>query len=870
VTRTVDALDRLEAIPGVAGYQYRGPDLVAGKTVGALSGTTTYDGARRPKSRAATAAGGRVVYSESMAWSSRSLLTAQSRRARNDTAFRMAHDGAGRLTSRSHVGQLTEDPGALSAGTTTLVYDAAQNLVEEQTASTEEPLDRKPMPVATQNRPTSIDGVPLTWDANGNLTAKGDLRFHYDWRNRLTRVTNAGGTEIASYAYDAFNRLVSRTAGSTTETTAWSGWQPVETYEAGQLAERRTFGLGLDELVRLEIDLDGDGSLEQSYTPLYDQVGNLVALAGPAGEIVERYEYSPYGFRVAAVDSIPPEIQQLLYRDGALQVELSEEILRAVLAPEESAQGQVTSEGLTAQPAASTDPPPVSLTVTATSEAIPVSVAFPEELGRYAFRRAVITPTSTVLAAGTEVTLRIESAGLQDLFFNEPAAAFEQTFAWPGGEAVLQDTAAPQVEEVLTRDGRLEIGFSEEVDLTAAEAAITIDGATVAWTLDASGYRLRTVDPLAAGAQTLALGTGVQDLAGTPLPAGLTVDLTAPIATADPEPASEAATAAATLEPRLVGLGTPGSIFYRISEAGRLLTSATGNRFGFHGRELDFATGLVYFRNRWYDPELGRFTTSDPLGYVDGPSLLAFASNDPVNRRDPLGLQDFEFRMNRKLAEEEARRKEMERRLAEGPILTAAPEGSAFRGASVYAIDFATFGLLSDDEAYYAPLSVSGGQHAYTSSVFAVQSANDLRAFRDEFGLALDVVDLVAAARSPGKAMKFVGVALAAVSIFDGIQQRLLVPVEVEGGEFQTVIFDPRGQGSQFRDPATGRFIKTPEQYRRLSETELHTLTVELTEETEGYIEAERKRKQIEAAQQADDFVDVLVESLKKLRRKKR
>ena len=40
----------------------------------------------------------------------------------------------------------------------------------------------------------------------------------------------------------------------------------------------------------------------------------------------------------------------------------------------------------------------------------------------------------------------------------------------------------------------------------------------------------------------------------------------------------------------------------------------------------------------WGDQLTGLFVTADPLGYVDGPSMYAFAGFDPVNRVDPLGL----------------------------------------------------------------------------------------------------------------------------------------------------------------------------------------------------------------------------------------
>jgi RHS repeat-associated protein len=66
--------------------------------------------------------------------------------------------------------------------------------------------------------------------------------------------------------------------------------------------------------------------------------------------------------------------------------------------------------------------------------------------------------------------------------------------------------------------------------------------------------------------------------------------------------------------------------------------STVGNTFGWHGLPRDPETGLIYARHRYYDPELGRFISTDPLGYVDGPNLYAFAGNDPVNFTDPLGL----------------------------------------------------------------------------------------------------------------------------------------------------------------------------------------------------------------------------------------
>ncbi len=43
-------------------------------------------------------------------------------------------------------------------------------------------------------------------------------------------------------------------------------------------------------------------------------------------------------------------------------------------------------------------------------------------------------------------------------------------------------------------------------------------------------------------------------------------------------------------------------------------------------------------RQRWYDPQAGRWLTRDPAGYVDGMSLYLFVKGNPFSLRDPTGL----------------------------------------------------------------------------------------------------------------------------------------------------------------------------------------------------------------------------------------
>ena len=59
----------------------------------------------------------------------------------------------------------------------------------------------------------------------------------------------------------------------------------------------------------------------------------------------------------------------------------------------------------------------------------------------------------------------------------------------------------------------------------------------------------------------------------------------------------------------------------------------------FTGREYDEETGLYNYRFRYYDPEMGRFISEDPIGFKKGSiNLFAYVSNNPVNKIDPLGL----------------------------------------------------------------------------------------------------------------------------------------------------------------------------------------------------------------------------------------
>ncbi len=64
-------------------------------------------------------------------------------------------------------------------------------------------------------------------------------------------------------------------------------------------------------------------------------------------------------------------------------------------------------------------------------------------------------------------------------------------------------------------------------------------------------------------------------------------------------------------------------------------------RYQFTGREFDSFSGLQYSRARFYDPQIGRFISEDPIGFAGGDvNLYGYVKNSPLKKKDPSGLDD--------------------------------------------------------------------------------------------------------------------------------------------------------------------------------------------------------------------------------------
>jgi RHS repeat-associated protein len=160
--------------------------------------------------------------------------------------------------------------------------------------------------------PTGV--IQPAYDKAGNQTADiapggWDRQFDLKWDawNRLIQVTHSS-TVIQSNAYDGLSRRITSSDGTDTVHYYYDqSWRAVEEYLNSDSTPNRRFLWGLRSRWDLaKRERNDSGSLNEKRYVLYDAM-DPVAICDEDGDIMQRFEYSPFGETTFLKDDFSPD-----------------------------------------------------------------------------------------------------------------------------------------------------------------------------------------------------------------------------------------------------------------------------------------------------------------------------------------------------------------------------------------------------------------------------------------------------------------------------------------------------------------------------------------------------------------------------------
>lgn len=514
-------------------------------------------------------------------------------------------------------------------GATFLRYDALDHLISVtdprslKTSYTWTGLDDKKAITSPDTGTTS-----LKFDAAGNIISSTDARgktttYAYDALHRMTSKRYADGTSVV-WHYDAGVNGKGRVTGITdaTGTTSYS-------YDAYGHATRQQQVIGGMKRATL-YGYDAGGRLASMTYPsgkqivfTYDAAGHVTGLRVDGQSVIRAATYSPFG-----------GVTTWKFGNGAAY--------RRTI----NLDNQITALALPAGQTLSLKYDAAGRITEMTDNRIPPKTFGYDALDRLTtYEGGTQTQNYSYDAAGNRVNAILKNGTTTHTFIYSYAetsnrllsisGAWNETFSYTAGGATASHTK-PSADYTFTYNARGRL----------AKAQL---GATT-WTYGINGLGQRALkkDP----SQSANNRYFVYDLDGRLIgeygPGAALVQETVwlgelPVATVQP-------IGIFYIAPDY--LGAP----YQITDANRQVVwrwnhdpfgngAPTGNltyNLRFPGQYHDSETGLNYNYYRDYDPNLGRYAQSDPIGLVAGINTYTYANGNSVSRSDSLGLLTLE------------------------------------------------------------------------------------------------------------------------------------------------------------------------------------------------------------------------------------